>query len=372
MKREQRPTAARWRARAKRFGAIFGVLVLLASITGVAPAAASEQPDTAHVTDALGAAGTTVWRDALQSMIDPDDFVCNPTAINFWIGDLLSRSSDDTLDLLFGTAALDWPIVYKLFFDNDDTDEFIGVDGEYTREHLKRQRDLIRFWDVPLDDVDLFGMHGSIIRDDAKMIPVVQFIFTAPGDPILPPEIAQLIVDDVQSVIENDPTIGYDWPLFSFNAVAFGPDPLKVVMGDGLIQFFEEIGLADNGVDLVYAHEVAHQVQGYLGEFGPPLPEETRRTELMADAFATYYLVHARGAAYNADRAMDAVELSFIAGDCNFGSPGHHGTPNQREAAAEWGAEMAQERPRGKIRSATDMVLLFDAVLPDIVAPDAP
>lgn len=159
----------------------------------------------------------------------------------------------------------------------------------------------------------------------------------------------------------------------SFNAVAFGPDPLKVVMGDGLIAFTEDIGLANNGVDLIYAHEVGHHVQGALGLLDQaPTPENTRRTELMADAFATYYLVHARGAAFNAKRALDAFEQSFIAGDCGFDSPGHHGTPNQRLAAAEWGASVAQERPRGHIESAVSVVERFDAELPIIIAPDAP
>ena len=228
---------------------------------------ATERPVAAqndgHVESMLGSAGTTVWREAIQSAIDPDDYECEPSGIGTWIDELLSQSDPASLDVLFGTGAVDWPIVYKLFFDNDDTDEFIGADGSYTREHLKRQRDLLRFWDVPLDDVGLYGMHGSIIRDDAKMLPVLQqFIF--PG---IPEADAQIIIDLVQDVIESDPTIGYDWPLFSFNAVAFGPDPLKVLMGDGLIAFFEDIGLADNGVDLVYAHEVAHQVQGVLGVF---------------------------------------------------------------------------------------------------------
>ena len=210
-------------------------------------------------------------------------------------------------------------------------------------------------------------MHGAVMQDDAKMVPVVQFILEVDA------ATAQDIVDLVQGVIEADATIGYDWPLFSFNAVAFGPDPLKIVMGDGLIAFTEDVGLANSGVDLIYAHEMGHQVQGYLGLLdAPPSPEGTRRTELMADAFSTYYLVHARGATFNAARALDTFELSFIAGDCNFDSFGHHGTPNQRRTAAEWGADIAQERPRGKIKSASAMVALFDAALPTIVAPDAP
>jgi hypothetical protein len=345
------------------------VMALLASITVAASPAGAQDAQYASQADAvLGSAGNTQWRQAVQNVINPEDHVCiEPGAIGFWINDVINSAQPSSLDVLFPVGAPDWPIVYKLFFDDDDTDEFIGVDGDYTREHIKRQRDLINFWDVPLDDVGLYGIHGSVMADDNKMIPVVQFMLG------VPPDIAQLIVDDVQYVIENDPGVGYDWPLFSFNAVAFGPDPLKVVMGDGLIEFFEDSGLATNGVDSVYAHEIGHQVQGVLGELdGPPSPEATRRIELMADAFATYYLAHARGASFNAKRALDVFESSFNAGDCGFDSDGHHGTPNQRMAASEWGAEIAQDGPRGEIKTAAQMVALFDEQLPIIVAPDAP
>lgn len=349
------------------------VSFLLTALLATMTVLVAQQPAAAHgdiewaESAAVPAGADTVWRNAVAAAINPDDYVCEPGLIDQWIGELLSATHPDTLNTLFSFGAPDWPLVYKLFFDDDDTDEFIGEDGAYTREHTKRERDLINFWDVPLDDVDLYGMHGAVMADDAKMVPVVQFMFGV-GEAE-----AQFVVDLVQDTITSDATIGYDWPLFSFNAVAFGPDPLKIVMGDGLIGFFEDAGLANNGVDLVYAHEVAHIVQGELGLFdGPPSPEATRRTELMADAFATYYLVHARGAAFNEMRALDAFDLSFIAGDCAFDSFGHHGTPNQRQLAAEWGADMAQDRPRGHIKSAAEMVAYFDADLPTIVAPDAP
>ena len=101
-------------------------------------------------------------------------------------------------------------------------------------------------------------------------------------------------------------------------------------------------------------------------------PERTRRTELMADAFAAYNLAHARGASFQTKRIVDAVVTSYNAGDCGFDFDGHHGTPNQRAAAATWGAELAQSaRPQGKILSAETMLELFEAVLPSIVAPDA-
>jgi len=210
------------------------------------------------------------------------------------------------------------------------------------------------------------------------MVPVVEFFLGAS------PEDAQFIVDLVQDTIENEPTLGYDSPLLSLNAFAvsfdgpfpgFGVIPDKIVMGDGLLEAIGAIGFGTNGPDLIHSHEFAHHVQFEIGAFETDIdnqPERTRRTELMADAFAAYNLAHARGASFQTKRIVEAVVTSFNAGDCGFASPGHHGTPNQRAAAATWGAELAQSaRPQGKILSAETMLELFEAVLPAIVAPDA-
>ena len=92
----------------------------------------------------------------------------------------------------------------------------------------------------------------------------------------------------------------------------------------------------------------------------------------MADAFAAYYSSHARGATFQAKRFADVMNAAFVAGDCAFASPGHHGTPNQREAAAAWGGEVsASADNQGKIFSSNDMLERFEAILPTLVAPDA-
>jgi len=62
--------------------------------------------------------------------------------------------------------------------------------------------------------------------------------------------------------------------------------------------------------------------------------------------------------------------LSFYTvGDCQFGNPGHHGTPLQRERAADWGADLAAAaRPRSYILPPATFVELFDAALPQIIS----
>ncbi len=92
------------------------------------------------------------------------------------------------------------------------------------------------------------------------------------------------------------------------------------------------------------AHEFGHHVQYELGVFdtGPTDPAEaTRRTELMADAMASYFGTHKKGLALNSKRVADALLSFYTVGDCYFDDPGHHGTPLQRQRAADWGSGLA-------------------------------
>jgi hypothetical protein len=99
--------------------------------------------------------------------------------------------------------------------------------------------------------------------------------------------------------------------------------------------------------------------------------EATRRTELMA-AFGTYFTTHSRGLALNAKRVLQGERTFYEVGDCSFDSPGHHGTPNQRLRAAQWGADLAASaHKQGHILPSLTVANRFDAALPALVAPDA-
>ena len=72
----------------------------------------------------------------------------------------------------------------------------------------------------------------------------------------------------------------------------------------------------------------------------------------MADAMAAYYGTHKQGLALNKKRVADALLSFYSVGDCQFESPNHHGTPLQRERAADWGADLAAAaKPRSYILS---------------------
>ena len=172
-------------------------------------------------------------------------------------------------------------------------------------------------------------------------------------------------------------------PLFTLNAFAFtaegDPDPLvhglpdKLVFGDGILDALDYLGIGEVGSRAVMGHEFGHHVQYEDKLFDSPLtgPEATRRTELMADAFGTYFATHARGLALNTKRVLQAEQTSYNVGDCQFTSAGHHGTPNQRMRTATWAADLANAaRPQGAILPSLKFADLFEQKLPELVAPD--
>ena len=92
----------------------------------------------------------------------------------------------------------------------------------------------------------------------------------------------------------------------------------------------------------------------------------------MADAFAGYFGVHKKGLALNAKRVVDALHGFYIVGDCSFTNPGHHGTPNQRERAATWGAQLAAAaQPKSFVLGCWRSPSCSTQKLPEFIAPDA-
>ena len=129
-------------------------------------------------------------------------------------------------------------------------------------------------------------------------------------------------------MIQTEPTVnGGNHPLFTFNAFAISaPEigiPDKIVMGDGVLDAYAAIGFDDVAPQAVFAHEFGHHIQ-FERNYFDELPagadpatvdqaELTRHNELMADAFAGYYLTHKRGAALNAKRVA-AVPRGLLPG----------------------------------------------------------
>ena len=350
-----------------------GLALALGAVTPVATASAAPVSSVREIVHHPAKA-------AIKSAVAPSE--CGPTLLTSYINEALASMTDEQFAFLVAhiDTLLDVPTYDALFFGTaGDPDYALGLHAQQLRQTF---RDLKRFWsDVPSDDIQLLAMHGDVLLDEqriaATLTAMVEFEVI---EPMTPQEIAAE-AHAVATFMQSQGDF-YNNPLWTLNAFAFSgegdPDPRiaalpdKIVFGDGVLMFLDWAGLGDVGPRAVMAHEFAHHIQYEIGSFdeGPSDPAEaTRRTELMADAMATYFLVHKKGEAINKKRAVDALLTSYSVGDCAFDSPGHHGTPLQRERAALWGANLAlAAQPKSFVLPATEVADLFDDALADIVS----
>jgi hypothetical protein len=194
-------------------------------------------------------------------------------------------------------------------------------------------------WDIETADIDLLAMHGEMLLDPGRVARLLVSVYGLSSAEAV--GVADAVATFVDSVPE--PRRGHN-PIFTLNAYAFSgegdPEPFiaaipdKIVFGYGFIDAFEAMGIGDVGPRVMLAHEFGHHVQYELDVFDSPLTgaEATRRVELMADAYATYFAVHAHGLALNTKRVLDAERTFYEVGDCRFTEAGHHGTPTQHSA----------------------------------------
>jgi hypothetical protein len=306
---------------------------------------------------------------------------CESTLLDTYLEQLFADMTDEQLAFLSAhqDALLTVPTYDALFFGSP-------TDPDYALESHAQQirntfRDLRRFWNIESADIQLMAMHGDVLLDADRIAKALTaMVATGEIDPMTPAEI-QAEAATVAGFMQQQGDF-YDNPLWTFNAFAFTGDgetdpfiaalPDKLIMGDGIIDAYDAIGLGDVGIRVIMAHEFGHHVQFELGvlDTGPTDPAEAaRRAELMADAFAAYYSTHKKGLALNKKRVADALLSFYTVGDCQFDSPGHHGTPLQRERAADWGADLAAAaKPRSSILPPATFVELFDEALPQIIS----
>ncbi|NPC45268.1 hypothetical protein [Nocardioides sp. zg-1230] len=317
---------------------------------------------------------------ALQEAVAPSE--CSTTLLDGYIDGLFAEMTDEQFAFLVEhqVVLLSVPTYDALFFGTAG-DPAYALDS-HARQLENTFRDLQRFWDIESDDIQLMAMHSDVLLDAARIARTLEaMVDTGELAPMTDAEIAEE-AETVATYMQAQDASFQDNPLWTLNAYAFSAegetDPLiaalpdKLVFGDGILAAYDAIGLGDVGPRVIMAHEFAHHVQFELGTFdtGPSDPAEaTRRTELMADAMASYYATHKKGLALNAKRVSDALLSFYTVGDCSFASPGHHGTPLQRERAADWGADLAAAaRPRSTVLPAATVIEMFDAALPNIIS----
>jgi hypothetical protein len=299
---------------------------------------------------------------------------CGPTALDEYLEQELADWTAEDFDFAFGFLLLDLPFYYAWFFENNARTQAFGVNGEYTQVITKTFKDLKRFWNIETSNMIVSATHGRMLTDAGKISSTLKILFD------FDQATADFYGELVSGVVkENPPYRAGNHPLFTFNAVALpttdiptiGIVPNKILMGDGIMEAYTAMGYGDVAPQAILAHEFGHQIQFQKDLFEDvSSPEETRRTELMADAFSAYYLSHARGASMQWKRVQQFLQVFFTIGDCAFDDVGHHGTPLQRMAAAEWGYNLANEaQKQGHILTAEVFAALFDAHLSEIVAP---
>ncbi len=294
------------------------------------------------------------------------------TSLFQWLGQELADWDDEVIFFALVTGMLDFPQYDALFFENSSANQYFGVNGEYTQRVTKTFKDLKRFWNIQTNGIVLAAMHGSMLRNRDKVIRIDMILY---GDS---PSVAAFWADLIIQLLNDVPQYrNGNHPIFTFNAFAqssfpfppFGTVPDKIVMGDGIMNAFTGIGYGDVAPQAILAHEFGHHIQFQLGLFtDESSPEATRRTELMADAYSAYYLSHARGASMQWKRVKQFLQVFFNTGDCSFTSNGHHGTPTQRMAAAEWGYSVADNaQKQGHILTSQQFTAMFEAQLPSIL-----
>ncbi|ARS34752.1 hypothetical protein CA264_04455 [Pontibacter actiniarum] len=268
----------------------------------------------------------------------------------------------------FGALEWEWydlmTQLNQLYMYVDASNQSFGVDGHLTNYAAKHKRNLESFWNMP-GEITLKGQHTSTLQN-RDAIAAVYLNFTTLNEAQAYGNADYLIAN----VIEPSEAFKTS-PLLSFDGFATTGD--LIVIGDGIVQVMTDAGV-DEKVTFagILAHEWGHQVQfnNYTKWYGQRVstPEATRKTELEADVFSSYYMTHKRGATYNWKRAAEFFELFYNIGDCSFTSAGHHGTPNQRLAASRLGWIIAQEtQPMGHVLTADELHTIFMAALNSVI-----
>ena len=311
------------------------------------------------------------YRDLLNQAIQPTPCNAN-TPLNLWLGQQLADWNQQVFADALNLAMLDLPTYDALVFENSSDNQFFGVTGDYTQRLTKAFKDLQRFWNIQSKAIVLAAMHGNMLLNHDRVARTYVAAFgVAPATASQLADIVVLLANQVPQYRAGN------HPIFTFNAFAlpgfnfppFGVIPDKIIMGDGIMEAYTAIGYGDVAPQAILAHEFGHHIQFQLNLFTDETsPEATRRTELMADAYSAYYLSHARGASMQWKRVKQFLQVFFNIGDCAFTNDGHHGTPTQRMAAADWGYTIANEaQKQGNILSAEEFTRLFEVELPVFV-----
>lgn len=315
--------------------------------------------------------GSELLLRSMLSLINPDDYNCDD---NTNLTQYISSTIEDwgLFEVLAYYYFGDIPTYDAIFYADPAVEKQVfGLDGEFNNQINRTFKNLKRFWQIESNDILLVAMKGETFKNKQRLFNVLNTIYYYETE-----EDVWADVEFFNEIFTAEEFWGGDHPMLTFNAFSVSTnDPFvqnRIIMGDGMLLGFAELGLSDVAPQAILTHEYAHQVQFKMGYFdidAPDTPAEaTRRTELMADAYTGYYLTHKRGASLNWKRVQQYLEIAYNIGDCGFSSSGHHGTPEQRMAAAEWGYQLAADaHKQGHILPLEELYNLFQNSLDEII-----
>ena len=302
-------------------------------------------------TEIFQASNALMVSRAVPNEISTNDTPCSSPSYEWIRGQFADVSSED-LTIFFDWHIHTLPFAYKLFVEPNQEktsyeQEYFGLNGEYTEEVRLIHDQAQDFWSSSGvdDDIQVLCAHGTdLANKNEKLIPTLEVMFSSSYN-------EEYSIDnhanDIQDLILRLPG-GYSFPLLTFNAFATDEkdtnDFPSIIIGDGFFVFQDYVGLVSEGPEYVLTHEHAHHIQ-----FSPSLNQDdiyssidTRRHELMADAFSGYFLAHNRGGNMTPEQILNVSRVSYSVGDCEMDDETkHHGTPRQRQCATRWGASLA-------------------------------
>lgn len=313
----------------------------------------------------------------IPDLAEVEPTACTTPPLRLWLNnEFLIWSKDPTLIAASPELRMsDLPNYYSLHFENSPENQYFGVNGEHTSQINKVFNDLKSFWNIRSNNIITVAAHGSMLQDRSKVIKMYKLVYAYSDDK------ANKYADSIAILLKIYPQfLNGDHPAFSFNQFAIpdttianvGQVRAKIIIADGLLKGMEALGYKDTAPQAILAHEFAHHLQYDLGilRTGMKLtPKTSRRIELMADAYAAYFLSHARGAAMPLDNLKQVAEVFFNTGDCDFAVESHHGTPTQRKAATEWGYNLAiNAQKKDYILPTKEFSRLFDTEYNEIIS----
>lgn len=296
---------------------------------------------------------------------------CQPTALDAYVERLIKGIPTGRLFILAILGAFDYPTYDALLFGSKTDPDYALTPG--TTGKVRGTMAVARsFWDIKNGDIDVLGMSSKMVVDQARVVRILNVFFPGESQADIR-EIAEFLIALIKDTTQLR---GGGNPIFTLNAFAFTADGEggilegvtdRIVMGEGIIKALRDTGNIEVGPQMVFAHEFGHHIQFENGAYnGPTTPANTRKMELMADAYGTYLDAHARGLNFGATRINKAVAVAHLIGDCAVDDPNHHGTPDQRARAAAWGAALAKKNGNAILPS-KQVEKLFLAALPGIL-----